>query len=666
MSSPVRWEADGTPWSERFQDIYRSRGGADLSGLAQARHVFLGGCALLAQDGSPAAWAGATDWRVLETGFGLGLNFLATWQAWLEDPARPERLHYVGVEAWPPDAADLLRSVAHLPMLQPLAERLAAVWHGLLPGWHRFEFEGGRLRLTLCVGEVRAALRELAFAADSVFLDGFDPAQNPEMWDVHTLKAVARLCRPGTRAATWTVARAVREHLTQVGFVVEKAPGLPPKRDCLRARWAPAWTPRHAPYAPVWPAAQPGMALVIGAGLAGSSVGYSLALRGWSVTVLDRAEAPASGASGLPVGLVAPHVSPDDRALSQLTRAGVQATLTRAHRLLRVGEDWAPSGVLERCLAPSAAHAADPDANADHPTRGRRGRSLPPDWLQPGHPGTVWSRLADADDGAKAGLAPEDATHGAALWHARAAWLRPAALVRAQLAQPGIRFVGGCAVAGLKRQGARWRALDARGAVLAEADFVVVASGFDSLALLRAWTATPLPLHALRGQVAMGPMPAEAEALPRVPVNGWGSLIANVSIDARPGWIFGSTFERDCAEAVIRAGDVQQNLAKLSVLSPAAARQLAPQFAAGQTRAWAGVRCTAPDRVPLVGPLSRAGADPFEAPWVCTAMGARGLTLSVLCGELIAARIAGEPWPVPQRLAALLRAQRHTEVNAAR
>ena len=51
---------------------------------------------------------------------------------------------------------------------------------------------------------------------------------------------------------------------------------------------------------------------MIGAGLSGSAVAYSLAVRGWSVTVLDQAEGVGAGASGLPAGLAAPHVSPDD------------------------------------------------------------------------------------------------------------------------------------------------------------------------------------------------------------------------------------------------------------------------------------------------------------------------------------------------------------------
>jgi len=67
--------AGTTPYSARYDDIYHSAQG----GLEQARHVFLGGNELLGED---AAWQGRERFVILETGFGLGLNFLATWQAW--------------------------------------------------------------------------------------------------------------------------------------------------------------------------------------------------------------------------------------------------------------------------------------------------------------------------------------------------------------------------------------------------------------------------------------------------------------------------------------------------------------------------------------------------------------------------------------------------------
>jgi tRNA 5-methylaminomethyl-2-thiouridine biosynthesis bifunctional protein len=636
----VQWLPDGTPHSPRFDDPYHSRGADGASGLTQAREVFLGGCGL------PKAWQGQATWTVLETGFGLGLNFLATWDAWRADPQAPPRLHYVAVEAWLPGPDDLLRSAAPFPELHALARELAGQWPGLLPGWQCLRLDGGRVQLTLGVGDGRAQLREQRFMADSVYLDGFDPARNPDLWDVHMLKAVAQLCRRGTGVATWTVAHTVRDALAQCGFVVEQAESAPSQRQRLQGRWDPPWTlrsPRPARNEPAsWlaagPDATPRRALVIGAGLAGSSCAFSLARRGWSVTVLDRGEVPAAGASGLPAGLVAPHVSPDDRPLSRLTRAGVRATLQRAHLCLREGIDWAPSGVLEHRVKDS--------------------RDLPPSWRGPDSPAAGWSRPATADELAQAGLASDRPAH----WHARAGWIRPAALVRAQLQVPGIDWRGGQRVARLARVGGEWLALDARGQPLGSAPLLMVAAGYDSLALLQAsGTSTP-PLHPLRGQIAWGLMPSPSLAvanaaapLPPFPVNGLGSLIAGVPTDEGPAWYLGSTFERDCAEAVLRPEDTALNRDKLRALLPRAELALAPQFDAETVRTWAGVRCTVPDRVPVLGPL-----DAFAAPglWVCTAMGARGITLSVLCGELAAAWLEAEPLPLDRRLAAMLAAGR--------
>lgn len=89
--------------------------------------------------------------------------------------------------------------------------------------------------MTLAVGEVLPMLRHLDCAADAVYLDGFSPARNPDMWSHAALQAVARHCRAGTTLATYTVARGVRETLAQLGFRVEKRTGLAPKRHCLAA-----------------------------------------------------------------------------------------------------------------------------------------------------------------------------------------------------------------------------------------------------------------------------------------------------------------------------------------------------------------------------------------------------------------------------------------------
>lgn len=242
MDPTLAWLPDGSPYSPLYDDIYRSRLGA----LAQARTVFLGGCGL------PMGWEGRASCRILETGFGLGLNFLASWAAWQADERRSSQLYFASLEAHPVSAADLLRSAqglqagsaeeaALLPRLQLLAEELARAWTGLRPGLNQWHFEGGRVQLSLAVGEVLDMLPLLADAlpgpVDAVYLDGFSPAHNPAMWSADVMQAVARLCRPGTRLASWCVAGEVRQRLRQAGFEWRKAPGLPPKRHRLEARY---------------------------------------------------------------------------------------------------------------------------------------------------------------------------------------------------------------------------------------------------------------------------------------------------------------------------------------------------------------------------------------------------------------------------------------------
>jgi tRNA 5-methylaminomethyl-2-thiouridine biosynthesis bifunctional protein len=631
MTETVEWMADGTPYSPSFQDRYHSESG----GLDQARLVFLQACGL------PEAWANQAQWCVLETGFGFGLNFLVTWDAWRRDPARPHMLHFVSVEAWPVLASDLLRMAAASTELRPLAEQLAAQFWGLQPGVHRLSFEGGQVLLTLCIGDAQAMLRDYPCQADSVYLDGFSPDQNPDIWSLHTLKAVARNCRIGARVATWTVARSVRDALAQAGFVVHKTPGVPPKRDNLQGAYTPHWTPRQsvATSEPAW-TGSPGKCVVIGAGISGASVAASLARRGWQVLVLDTAEHPAAGASGLPAGLFAPHVSGDDNLVSRITRSGLRATRQQAQTLLREGVDWAPSGVLQHQADGPIKKLAHTDAaSAD------------------------WSRPALSEQLSQATL-PTDGLPAQAHWHPKAGWLRPAALVRALLATPNVTWQGAAQVTRLERVSGTWQVFGAQDQLLAEVPLVVLATAFGT----RQFTQDDLPLNALRGQVSWGwqDVAPPAAALP-FPVNGLGSYISNVpyeahaarDTDAAPSapqmWVTGATYERGCAEPVLRFEDHAANFGKLQTLLPSVAASLQAAFDADAVQAWAGVRCTYPDRLPLVGPL-----DPEAQPglWVSTAMGSRGLTLAVLCGELLAARLHGEPLPLLPKLAAALDSMR--------
>ena len=381
----------------------------------------------------------------------------------------------------------------------------------------------------------------------------------------------------------------------------------------------------------------PRQALVIGAGLSGSAVAYSLASRGWTVTVLDQATGAGAGASGLPVGLAAPHVSPDDNVLSRITRAGVSATLQRAQALLESGTDWALSGVLEHNLG------------------GKR--------RLPTAASSDTSTTASAEQIAAAGLPPGTP----ALWHGHAGWLRPQQLVAAQLKNPGIEVRWSQKVTSITRLGDEWAVLGAQGETLGHAPLLVVASAFDSLALLQAQPGFAVPLNPLRGQVSFGLMADLASdlghdamrALPPFPVNGHGSFISGVpTTDGQPGWFIGSTFERNCEQAPVREEDHAANQVRLATLLPALGQAMKSQFGSEKIQGWAGLRCTLPNRLPAVGSID---SQRLAGLWISAGMGARGISLAVLCGELTAAWLANEPLPLPPELAKHLSAERYAK-----
>ncbi|MBC7609233.1 MAG: FAD-dependent 5-carboxymethylaminomethyl-2-thiouridine(34) oxidoreductase MnmC [Polaromonas sp.] len=652
MPERIDWLDDGTasgaPFSPRFGDRYRG----ELGGLDQSREVFLNGCGL------PAAWANHQQWKILETGFGLGLNFLVTWAAWKADPLRPRMLHFVSTEAFPASAEDVLRGAFAHPELLPLATELKVQFWGLLPGFHRLVFEGGQVLLTLCIGDAKTSLREQQFEADSVYLDGFSPAKNPDIWDLHTLKAVARCCRRGTRIATWTVARKVRDALMQCGFVVEKVPGSPPKRDRLQGQYNPPWEPKKPAAWPQPAAKTPSSCVVIGAGLAGSAVASSLARRGWQVLVLDAESAPAGGASGLPAGLLVPHVSPDDSLLSRLSRSGVRTTLQQAHALLKQGQqggDWGHTGVLE-CRVGEINRSVQ--------------RALPADWTEDWFEAAAdWCSIATPAQLASAGLENTGGATSTSLWHAQAGWVKPASLVNAWLAAPGITWRGNAQVAKLQPAATGWQLLNAAGEVLAHADLIVMAAGHASVALAASVSPEPLALQAIRGQVSWGLHSAGHELqkslheefgeLPPFPVNGHGGLIPAVpGMDDMGGmaWIMGASYERDCELPNLKPQDHKDNFERLQALLPKAAAQLADDFNSDQVKGWAGIRCATPGRLPV---LKQIAADATSAGvWVCSGMGSRGLSFAGLCAELLAARLHGEPLPLEHRLARRLLAMR--------
>ena len=605
-------DADGVPHATDYGDRYHPRIGA----AEQARHVFLGG------NGLPARWGARERFSILETGFGLGNNFLASWDAWRRDPQRCAILHFISIEAHPLTLQDLQRCHTASPWPE-LAAALLRAWPPRCSGMHPIGFDDGRVQLLLAFGDVRAMLRELDGGVDAFFLDGFAPDRNPAMWSADVMRALARHAHPGATAATWTVARSVVDGLRSAGFDVERVPGIGGKRDVTRARYAPRFVPRMPPRAVI--DGRRRHALVIGAGLAGAWAAHGLRQQGWRCTVFDRHARPAMEASGNPVGLFHGAVHGDDAAHARFNRA---AALTAARAMAPWLDAQPSSGAIGGLLRVQA-----PDHDVEAMRRLLAELALPTEYVQ-------------ALDAAQASALAGVALHRPAWHYPQGGWADPPALVDALLRAPGVDLQTGSPVHAMRRDGDGWSLLDDARREIARARVVVLANGADAL---RLWPAGGWPLSRSRGQVSWWRTPSAGAPHLRVPLAGLGCAVTLPD----GGLLCGASASHDDDDAALRAGDHAFNIERLARLTGwCAPVHLAPQGRVG----W---RVQMPDRLPLVGPVAAARAQTTtrlrdvaraDGLFVLSALGSRGLSWGPIAGQVLAAWISGAPMPIEARL----------------
>ncbi|MFP8778067.1 FAD-dependent oxidoreductase [Hydrogenophaga sp. RWCD_12] len=356
-------------------------------------------------------------------------------------------------------------------------------------------------------------------------------------------------------------------------------------------------------------------ALVLGAGLAGAACCATLARRGWSVQLMDAGSEAAQGASGLPVGMLSPHVTRSPTPLSRLCALGVADAHAQLERLVPEGAGWQPTEV----------------DNLGH------------------------------DPGRKP-----------------AALVRPAALVQAWLDEAQglgrLQTRWSAQVQRLERRDAHWFALDAGGVVLGRAPVAVVACAFGAHALLQTLFSddpAALPLRPVQGQLTLASLTGEPLA-PR-PMRNNGVFVPSYEDRELPPlwprrvWAMGSTYARGSQDVTVRPEAHERNAASLEQLHPAAADHLRRCAERGELLGWAQVRCASLDRVPMVGAVPdqpalieqmraaghRRGRIPLsDAPrlpglYMMSAMGSRGLTLAHWCANWLAASMSGEASTLP-------------------
>jgi tRNA 5-methylaminomethyl-2-thiouridine biosynthesis bifunctional protein len=609
--------------------------------------------AVLAAHGLPARWRNQDAFTLLALGWDDSRLFLATWQAWRDDPQRCAQLHFVLIAPQLPTTEPLPAALADAAR-DPgsTAAQLGAAWPPITPNLHPLDFDAGRVHLLLGSGTPERLLPLLRLAADAIVVDGPGGAAQHATWLFKTLAGLAAPSATLTvRCADGPAWRAVRS----AGFDID--PPTPPdesRQGLTRARHAPRPAQRrHRPTAK----APPRTALVVGAGIAGAAVAQALARLGVAVRVYDRHPAPAAETSGNPAGLFHGTVNPDDGRYARLFRAAALVA-QRAYRAALAIEPGAGSAIgLLRLNAP----ADDPSLLA----------SMRAQLHQLGLPAGYVQALDASAASALAGV-PLAAP---AWFYPGGGWMSPPAWVRLALATPGVSFRGQVDIDSIAFHDGQWQLRPADGAVLDQAPLLVLAAAADSVRLLArlhaadADTAPPWPLHLSVGQVthwSAAPGSTCALALPvagdgyALPLPAPGGLLCGATHHALP-WPGAATAAPGPGPG---AGDMaaghQHNLARLQRLTGL-------QPPAGATlQGRSGWRLHSADRLPIAGqvplsapspagPAGQVRGRPRDMPrhpglFVLTALGSRGLTLAPLLARLVAAQATGTPWPMERDL----------------
>ena len=623
-SPDLEWR-DGVPVSRQFNDPYYSLD----NGLAESRYVFLEGVDLHSlRDQTPEQ-----PTVIGETGFGTGLNFLATWQ-WWQQHAPHKRLIFISAEAYPIDARQLQQAHAHFPELAAFSTALINAWPPQARGFHPIDFDGGAVKLLLLFDDAATALNDLSGKVDAWYLDGFAPARNPEMWTDTLFSEMAKHSKPGAKVATFTAAGFVRRGLMAAGFQMRKAPGFGRKRERLLGDYVSesgADTTLYAGtnrWAKIQTYQKPKTATIIGGGIAGASAAYALMQRGIKTTVIHDPGAPSS--SGLPAAILVPRFMLQDQ----------------------------PE---QRFFSAAFAHAVSHSSYQSAFSEPRGAYLLPKSENDQERQKKIW----DAYGWARDWMDMDES----GLYLPKSGTVQPEKLLS--------HLTKGCThvsatVQNITQMGDGWRVDLGDPSAYLESNILILAAGPKSTEIIASIDSASHghpELTANLGHLLI--VDADhAKDWPDCTLSFGGYISATINReDRKPFRTVGSTFDRlEACPSIMPTPSPEARLRVQNQLN-----SLGPEFElplAGTASDWAGIRATVPDHLPYCGPVPEWGslrsacaplatdASHAIAHDVCfhdglyclTGLGSKGFQYGPLLGEYLAAMICDEPLPIPKSL----------------
>ena len=582
---PARWQVSDE--GELFAPLYDAFYAKQSDAWGQAQSVFVDGCELASR------WQNDRFLRLLETGFGLGINFLTTWAS-IKASDSIARLQYVAIEKHPFTAQDLrsalqasvaTASASLMPVLEGLIEQLIAQWPPLIPGFHSLPLDD-QTTLTLVFGDVDSMLPSIHGRFDAFYLDGFAPDRNAAMWSLQTMQHLARLAADGAIASSGFADDLVRRTLQSASFEVSKRECFGDKPESLSAKWTEKFRDSSTRVESV---------VVIGAGVAGASVARQFATRGISVTLIER-DQPASGASGNPVAVVRPEPGGATNVIAEFSAAGV--------------------GWLQRWLGMHGESVPHDFCGAVRLLRDQRrhdklaayAQTVPDEWL---HEVSVSE--------AKMLCGQSVATEGFFL--PKAGWVDPSALIAALINHPLIELRSATEVKQLSPNFADGWCVELANDEKIFSRYVVLATAFADL------SSNVEGVDSARGQLSVVTERADKTLRAIVcrdgyvtpAINGFHTIGATIQIDG---------------DAKPRTEDDLENFHRL--------QRLLPDFVGDASEVRSGRvswRATTQDRLPLVGKIA-------EGLYASIGHGSRGVACAPWCAEFLVTQILDEPLPI--------------------
>ncbi|PID48357.1 MAG: bifunctional tRNA (5-methylaminomethyl-2-thiouridine)(34)-methyltransferase MnmD/FAD-dependent 5-carboxymethylaminomethyl-2-thiouridine(34) oxidoreductase MnmC [Proteobacteria bacterium] len=606
------WNED-TPISKSFDEGYFSSHG----GLEESSYVFLNGNNL------PNSWEEKQVFCIGESGFGTGLNFLNVLKLYDECKKKPKELYFISVEKEPLSLEDLKKAHSFFPEISKYAKKLYHKYPPLSEGLHFLNF--GSVKLILCFGDIKDVFSNLTCKVNAWFLDGFSPSKNPDMWDEQTLKLIKNLSAKNATLATFSVARVLRDNLNKVGFTWEKSKGFANKKHMLKA----TLTSHEATFKKPWFAppnpTKERKAIILGAGIAGASLAYKLAQRGWEIDIIDKEKEAGSGGSGNHCGAVTPLITLPQIELGQMyERAFLQAV--DFYKGLGIGE-----------------------------FKGLKHYAYDKTYLK------RWE--AWAKRGSEIFSLCEDKIGKYFQVH-QGGYLQPFRACRDLVnGHENIKFYGDCEIKSFTYEGGIYEVKTSKKTF--QAPVLIVALGVESEKFLNShsWN-----LQKIRGQVSFLDEAVKTEQ----PLCAKGYICPY--IDGRQ--VIGATYIKDDECLQVRAEDNEQNLANVKEFLSCKS-EYDPKKLEGRV----SYRCSNSDRFPLIGAVGDVEFYKSEykaLPWkkhkphlfkkakylpnlfISTAHGSRGLVSSILGANIITAMLEDLPIPLEESLLHALHPERFT------